>query len=95
MALKEYVKHFLKVIYWHSVHPPRHPLSAGGWVSYQIFKKGDLTGSQLLEEGYWKKGGNCFLAGGGRDHSFYVKNKLKSEILNDKKLQSKMFICHN
>ena len=26
-----------------------------------------------------------FLAGVGRDHSCYIKNRLKSEILNDKK----------
>ena len=45
MASKKYVKDFFKVIYLYSVHP----LSAGGWVSYQIFKKGGLTGSQFLE----------------------------------------------
>ena len=32
-----------------------------------------------------EKRGNCFLAGERRDCSFYIKNKLKSEILNDKK----------
>ena len=36
---EEYVKHFFKVIYLHIVHPPP-PFLMGGWVSYQIFKKG-------------------------------------------------------
>ena len=71
-----------------------YSLFALGWVSYQIFKNGGLTGSQVLEESAGKEG-VTFLAGGGRDHSFYVKNKLKSEILNDeKKLQTKMLICY-
>ena len=43
-----------------------------------------LTGSQYLEVGWWKRGGG-FLAGGGKDRSCCTKNKLKSEILNDKK----------
>ena len=37
---------------------------------------------------YRKVGGEegvTFLAGGGKDRSCYIKNKLKSEILNDKK----------
>ena len=58
----------------------------GGWASYQIFKKGDLAGSQILEwvdETEGVRGGDLFRGGGG--HSFYIKNKLKSEILNDKK----------
>ena len=50
-----------------------------------MFKKGGLKGSQFLEGRCWKRGGNFFELGGGRDCSFYIKNKLKSEILNDKK----------
>ena len=54
---------------------------------------GDLTGSQLLEEGCWERGGD-FFQGGGCD--FHIKNKLKSEIFNDKKLISKIiFLYHN
>ena len=43
------------------------PLSArrGGWISYQIFKKGGLTGRQLLEGGWWETGGDVFQGGGG------------------------------
>ena len=33
-----------------------------------------------------------FLAGGGRDRSCYIKNKLKSEILNDKKNYKPKFL---
>ena len=51
------------------------PLSAGGWASNQIFKKGGLTRPQLLEGGCWERGGL----------QFSHKNKLKSEIFNDKK----------
>ena len=57
------------------------PLFTGGWMSCQIFKKGVLTGPQFLEGGCWEKGGNLFQEG----CSFYIKNKLKSEIFNDKK----------
>ena len=59
--------------------PP--PLSAGGVEPPTKFsKRGGLTGPQLLEEGvgkegvtFWVEGCNC-----------HIKNKLKSEILNDK-----------
>ena len=41
-----------------------------------------------------KRGGDVFKQ--ERDLSFYIKTKLKSEILNNKKnLQTKMFIGHN
>ena len=56
----------------------------GGWISYQIFKKGGLAGSQFLE-GVAGKEGWLFLRGGS-GCSFYIKNKLKSEILIDKKI---------
>ena len=63
--------------------PPPFLQGERGWASNQIFKKwGEgLTGPQLLEgvagkeEGYFFQGGcNC-----------HIKNKLKSEIFNDKK----------
>ena len=63
--------------------------SAGEGV--HIFKKkgGGLTEPQFLEEGYWEKGRWPYSGGGC---SFYIKNKLKPEIFNDKEsLQTKMF----
>ena len=49
---------------------------------------GGLTGPQLLEGGCWERGGDFF----GGDFNFHTKNKLKSEIFNDKKgLQPKIF----
>ena len=41
---------------------------------------GGLTGSQLLEGGCWEGGGDFFQGGVQLSH-----NKLKSEIINDKK----------
>ena len=60
----------------HNVHPPfcwRE--GREGCVSYQIFKNGGLTGSQFEFSEH----------GGERGCRFYIKNKLKSGILNDKK----------
>ena len=45
-------------------------------------KRGGLSGSQFLEGGYWERGGDFFQGG----CSFNIKNKLKSEIFNDKKV---------
>ena len=45
-------------------------------------KRGDLTGPQLLEGGCWEIGGGFFQGGGLQ---FLHKNKLKSEIFNNKK----------
>ena len=76
----------------HSVHPPPPPppsssFCLGGWggggclASNQILKKGGggLTGSKFLERGVLGKRGLAFFLG---DCSFYIKNKLKSEIFN-------------
>ena len=44
-----------------------------------------MTGSQFLEGGCWKRGGDFFEQGeGGRDHNCCIKNKLKFEVLNKK-----------
>ena len=48
---------------------------------------GDLTKSQYLEGGCRERGGDFFQRG----VQFYVKNKLKSEIVNDKNV----FLYHN
>ena len=63
------------------MHPP--PLSAGGGgiePPTKFSKRGSgLTGFQLLEGGCWERGG------GRGGCNFHKKNKLKSEIFNDKK----------
>ena len=46
-----------------------------------------MTGPQLFEGGCWERGGD-FFQGGCNCH---IKNKLKSEIFNDKSLQAKIF----
>ena len=63
----------------HHAHPPLPP--------HQIFKKrggegGGLTGFQFLEGAAEKEGWLFY----GEDCSFYIKNKLKSKIFNDKKV---------
>ena len=57
----------------HIVHPPPPPLWKRG---------GGLTGPQFLEGGCWERGGDFFQGG----CNFYIKDKLKSEIFNDKKV---------
>ena len=51
------------------------------WTSSTI-KLGGLTGSQFLEKDAVKEGGWAFSGG----CSFYIKNKVKFEIFNDKKV---------
>ena len=69
-----------KLLNSHSVHPP---LSDGGRVEppTKFSKRGGLTGPQLLEGVAGKEGGEFFQGG----LQFSHKNKLKSEIFNDKK----------
>ena len=64
------------------------PLSAGrgggeGLTSFQIFKKGVLGKTLVFRGGLVGKRG---VRGGREGYNFYVKNKLKSEIFNDKKV---------
>ena len=69
----------------HSVQPT---LSAGeGSAFNQIFKKGGLTGPQLLEGVAGKE--ECDFFQGGC--YFHIKNKLKSEIFNDKKFHKQKY----
>ena len=60
------------------------PLSAGGVNLQPNFQKGEggLKGPQLLKGGWWERGGDIFQ---GKGCNFYIKDKLKSEIFNDKK----------
>ena len=59
-------------------------------------QKGGLGRIQFLEEGCWERGGWPF-SGKEEGCSFFVKNKLKSEIFNDKKkfINKNVFLCHN
>ena len=81
----------------HNVQVPFYCGGVGGgsWTSYQIKKKkeggrgegeggGSFTGSPILEGGWLleKRGLTFFIVVGC---SFYIKNKLKSEMFNDKK----------
>ena len=64
-------------------------LSAGGWTSYQIFKKGGLDRTSTLRGRLLEKRDNFFQGGVA---ILQKKNKLKSEIFNDKKsLWTKIF----
>ena len=61
-------------------------------------KRGDLEGSQFLEEVAGKERGDYFHGGWGEGGSFYIKNKLKSAIFNDKKssyINKNVFLCHS
>ena len=55
---------------------------------------GGLTGPQLIKWGCWERGGAFFMGG----CSFYIKNKLKSDIFHDKKslsINKNAFFCHS
>ena len=72
--------------------PPPLPLLLGGWASYQIFKNGRLGRISISKGLLLGKRGWFFSGVGGC--SFYIKNKLKSEIFNKKKFISKnVFLC--
>ena len=57
-------------------------------------RRGGLTGPQLLEGVAGKEGADFFQEAGLQ---FSCKNKLKSEIFNDKKkfISKNIFLCHN
>ena len=66
----------------HSVHPPCLSEGGGGGEPPTKFsKRGGLTEPQLLERDSWEREDD-FVHGGC---DFHIKNKLKSEIFNDKK----------
>ena len=54
--------------------------------------KGGADRILIFRGGYWERGGDLFQGG----YSFYIKNKLKSQIFNEKKLKNKkVFLCDN
>ena len=77
----------------HSVHPAPFLQGVGGWYSDQIFKKEGLERPQLLEGVAGKEGVTFFREG----RYFEIKNKLKSDMFNDKKkfINKNAFFCHN
>ena len=76
----------------HSLHPP--PLCRGGEPPTKFSKRGGLTEPQLLEGVTGKEEGDFFQWVGCNRH---IKNKLKSEIFNDKKkfISKNIFLSHN
>ena len=80
-----HIDEFAQVLFACSIlWPP--PFLLGGWTSYEIFKnEGGLTEFHFLEEGYLERGqrGGKLLK---RGCSFYINNKLKSEMFNNKKV---------
>ena len=60
--------------------PPPPVFCSGSWASDQIFKKGALDKISIFRGRLLEKRGVTFFRGGC---SFYVKNKLKSEIFNN------------
>ena len=64
------------------MHPSPFLLGCGVNPPTTFSKSGGLTRPQLLEGGCWERGGDFFQEG----CDFHIKNKLKSEIFNDKKV---------
>ena len=64
-------------------------LQGGGELNIQpnFQKEGGLDKTSLLEGGCWERGGDFFQGEGGLQ--FSLKNKLKSEIFNEKKKVNK------
>ena len=57
------------------------------------FQKGGLDRRSIFKWGLLGKRGETFFRKGG---NFDIKNKLKSEMFNDKKIINKnVFLCHN
>ena len=67
------------------------PFQQGGWASNQIFKKGVLDKTSTFRGGVaGKEVGEVFQVEGC---NFHIKNKLKSEIFNDKKVYKQKKFC--
>ena len=76
---------FLDELFLHSVHPPPFLQEGGGGgePSTKFSKRVSLIGPQLFRGGFAGKEGVTFFQRGCNCH---IKNKLKSEIFNDKKI---------
>ena len=74
-------------VVYHSVHPTPFCWGEGGWTSNQIFKKGGLDRNSTFRGGLLGKRGQLFSGG----LQFSYKNKLKSEIYNDKKVYKQKY----
>ena len=71
---------------------PPPPFYWGVLPPTKFSKREGLTRHQLLDGGCWERWGDFFQGG----CNFYIKNKLKSEIFNDKKKFININIfCHN
>ena len=80
MVLISIVPSYLSSNKLHSVHPSSFSAEGGGVWFEPFSKRRGLIGSQRVVA--WKDRGEFFSEGGC---SFYIKNKLKYEIFNDKK----------
>ena len=86
--------HHFKTRVWHILHPPSPPphpflLREGGLSFWPIFQKGGLDRISIFRGGLLGRRRTTLFR---ESCSFYIKNKLKSQIFNNKKsLSSKMF----
>ena len=73
----------------HSVHCPFLLGGLSLLPNFQKKKREGLNRISIFREGVAEKEGRLFSVGGGGGCSFYIKNKLKSEICNNKKVYYK------
>ena len=90
-----YFHFFVGVDMIHSIHLPPFCFGEGGrrWAPYQISKRGrELDRISILRGRLVEKRRRPFSWRGG-GCSFVIKNKVKSERINDK--NKNVFLCHN
>ena len=76
----------------HSVHPPPSLLFDRGVEPPTKFQKGGgLDRTSTFTEGLLGKRGMTFFQGEGEGCNFYIKNKLRFEIFNDKKVYKQKY----
>ena len=80
---KNILREYIEFIVCTTPHP-HHPFCWGGWASNQIFKKEGLDRTSTFRGGLLGKRSVTFFK--GRGLQFSQKEKLKSEIFNDKSL---------
>ena len=80
-------------IWFHSMHPPPSLFFCWGELNLQPnFQKGGVWQDRNFKRGVAGKEGSDFFQGGC---NFHIKNKLKSEIFNDKFISNNIFLCYN